>query len=200
MSTFAHTILLCLVAGAHVCGQVVSYEATSYPDDENWERRDTLFTADRWLHSSWFVQYAEIVDPGPPQLAEEDYYDYSLAVYSEAKAIFVEWRMVTDGPREGIPAVAPAALVVGGRMGILYHFTIAEDQVRFIDSDLTVFYFDVETGIPHTYRLEIYTGQVYRWLIDGEVALSGFPPGPYPTKDSVIAFGAAAAGGSITAR
>jgi hypothetical protein len=145
------------------------------------------------------VQYAEIVDPGPPEWPEQDYYEQSLPAYSNIESLFLEWRTETDGSREGIPAVAPAVITASGRMGIGYHFTIARDQVRFIDSDLTVLYVDIEPGLAHTYRLELRSDASYMWFIDGTIVDTGPAPGPYPTDDSVVVFGASAAGGPITA-
>jgi hypothetical protein len=102
-----------------------------------------MFLADRCLEAGWLVQQAEVVDPGPPEVPEDDFYRRSLAQFTGASALFFEWNMETDGPREGITGVAPAVLAVSGRMGIAYHFTIARDQARFIDSDLRVLYVDV---------------------------------------------------------
>jgi len=191
----------CLALVAPSLAAIVSYEGNSFPEDVGWERRETLFTADRWTQGGWFFQSADIVGPGPPEVPEEDIYDYSLAEFAGTEMLFVEWRMQTDGPREGIPAVAPAALVAGGRMGIWYHFTIAEDQVLFVrDPYVPAVWVDIEPDVPHTYRVELYVEELYLWYIDGELVDSGVPEGPYPTSDSVIVFGARAAGGTITAQ
>ncbi len=170
--------------------QVVSYEATSFfPEEVGWERDFTLFPADRWLENGWLVQFAEIVDPGPPEEVERDSYRRTIGEFSSSPTLFVEWTMFTDGPREGIQAVAPAALAAGGQMGIIYHFTIAEDQVRFIrGSQFPVLWIDIAPQIFHTYRIELYSDELYVWYIDGEEIDSGVPEGAYPTPDSVVAF------------
>ena len=86
-------------------------------------------------------------------------------------------------------------------MGIHYHFTIADDQVRFLrDPSVPIVWVDIEAGVPHTYRLELYGLELYVWCIDGEVVDSGVPEGPYPTSDSFIVFGAKAAGRPTTTR
>ena len=99
--------------------------------------------------------------------------------------------MRTDGPRSEIDGVAPAALVLGGLSGVLNHFTIADDRVRFLrDASVPIVWVDIEAGVPHTYRLELYGDQRYVWTIDDAVVDTGIPEGPFPTNDSVIAWAA----------
>jgi hypothetical protein len=200
VSAMMRLSLVLLALGTVAIAEVVTYEATSFPEDQGWERRDVLFPADRWIEDGWFFQHAEIVDPGPPQEVEQDLYDRSLAPFAGAATFFVQWRIETDGPREGIPAVAPAALSAYGYSGILYHFTIAEDQARFIDSDLSVLLIEIEPGVPHTYYLELHGTDSYVWYIDGTRIDAAEPEGPYPTSDSVIVFGARAAVEASTTR
>ncbi len=45
-------IAVAVVTPFQCSAQVVSYEGTSFPDDEPWERRDTLFIADGWLRTA----------------------------------------------------------------------------------------------------------------------------------------------------
>jgi hypothetical protein len=52
---------------------------------------------------------------------------------------------------------------------------------------------DIEPGIPHTYRLELFGSEFYSWSIDGQIIDAGVPEGAYPTSDSAIVFGARAA-------
>ncbi len=188
------TSAILLVAAGPALAQVVSYEAISlFPEqtDDGWVRLDTLYPAQRSLDGGFFVQYAQIVDPGPPEVPERDIYRRELDDMANAKSFFLHWTMEAQGPREGIEAVAPAAIVAGGQMGIFYHFTMAEDQVRFIDS-VSVFWVDIDPGVHH-YYLEVYPDQ-YNWYIDDELIVSRPPPGPYPTSDSAVVFGATAAG------
>ncbi len=188
------TIAILLVAAVPALAQVVSYEAISlFPEqtDDGWVRLDTLYPGDRWFDGGFFVQYAEVVAPGPPELPEQDHYRRELDDMAGSLSFFMHWAMQADGPREGIEAVAPAVITASGQMGIRYHFTMAEDRVRFIDSD-SVFWWDIDPGVHH-YYLEVYPDQ-YHWYIDGEVIVSGTPAGPYPTTDSFIVFGARAAG------
>ena len=197
---FKYALSLCLALVAPSLAGIVSYEGDSFPEDVGWQRSDRPYLPDRWIEDGWFVQYAEIVGPGPPEVPEDDYYRRYIADFAGASTFFVEWRMETDGPREGIPAVAPACLTASGRMGIYYHFTIAEDQVLFRrDPYVPSVWVDIEPEVAHTYRLEMYGEESYLWYIDGQLVDSGIPEGPYPTSDSVIVFGACAAGRTITA-
>ncbi len=196
-------ILLLVCARSVVIGQTVSYEADVFPEVDGWTRSDRLFLADRHLDDGRLVQHAEAVEFDPPLLDEDedDFYTKSLVAFAGVDAFFLEWRMETDGPREGFPNVSPAALVAGGNLGVNYHFTIARDQVLFIqDPLLPLVFVDTEPSVPHVYRLELFGTAFYRWLIDGQVVFHGIPEGPYPTADSVVVFGARAAGQPITAR
>jgi hypothetical protein len=184
-----YTITFFIASAVPVFAQVVSYEGTSFPEDNGWERIQVLFPGERWLDDGWLYQLVELLDPPERQ---QDFYKRSLAKFSAAETFFVQWRIETDGPREGIPNVSPASLVAGGRMGIFYHFTIAEDQVRFIDSDLSVLLINIEPGVPHTYYLELHGTDSYVWYIDGTPIDAADPEGPYPTSDSRITFGARA--------
>ena len=198
---FKYALSSCLALAAPLLAGVVSYEGNSFPEHVGWVRSDRLHLADRWIEDGWFIQYAEIVDPGPLYVPEDDFYRRYIPDLAGASTFFVEWRMDTDGPREGIPDVAPAAFVVSGRLGVYYHFTLAEDQVLFLrDPYIPSVWVDIDPDVPHTYRLELWGDELYLWYIDGQVADSGVPEGPYPTSDSVIGLGARAAGGPITAR
>ena len=72
------------VAAAPALAQVVAFEASSFPDREGWLRNETLFPADRWIEDGWLVNFAEIVDPGPPEVVERDSYRRSIAEFKLA--------------------------------------------------------------------------------------------------------------------
>ncbi|MFH1111176.1 MAG: PEP-CTERM sorting domain-containing protein [Planctomycetota bacterium] len=199
---FRYSLLLVVALGASAQAQTVSYQGTTFPEQDGWTRDEQLFPADRAIENGWLVQRADVVPQEPPFLdvSEQDFYRRSLSEFAWSDPFFIEWRMVTDGPRTGIPSASPAAIVAGGTSHAFYHFTIAEDQARLINADLSVLLVDIAPGVPHNYRLELYGTQSYRWLIDGQVVDSGIPEGPYPTADSEIVFGARAAGQTITDR
>ncbi len=98
--------------------------------------------------------------------------------------------MDTDGPRTEIVEVAPAYFVASGQRGIRYHFTIAEDQVRFLRGlPYPLVFVDIQPNVPHLYRLEVYGKYWFEWMIDGKVYSAGVPPKTYPTADSFIVWG-----------
>ena len=111
---------------------------------------------------------------------------------------FAEWRMVTDGISEEIPAVAPALVLVWDANALLYHFTIADDRVRFLrGSGLPTVYFDFEPG-TRTFRLELYgedLDEIYLFFIDGQLLSSGVPDGPLfnPVWGAQVNFSSSAA-------
>lgn len=96
---------------------------------------------------------------------------------------FAEWRLITTGIREELPYTAPAHLVVADGSTLLYHFTIADDRVRFI-RQLGVnptLYFDITAAEWHTFRVEVFgidLGETYVVYINGEIVDSGTAEGP----------------------
>lgn len=181
------TLLAAFYLAVPALGQVVSYEATLlYPEEEGWVRDPGDFLADRFLEEGWFVNVAEIVRG----VEEHDSYRRFIPEFSKTTDFWVEWRMSTNGPSEAIPAVAPAAVAVSGTIGIAYHFTIADDQVRLIqDVTFPFVWADIEPKTPHTHRLELCGTEEFKWFIDGALIYAGVPEGAYPTPDSRIVFG-----------
>jgi len=169
-----------------VGAQIVSYEATSFfPEEVGWIRDETAFPIDRFLEDGRLIQVAETV---PPNGWEQDSYRRFFPELAGSPTFFAQWRVETNGPSEAIPSVAPVAVAVSGVLGVAYHFTIAVDQVRFIqDVGLPQVWLDIEPGV-HTFRLELYGADEFLWYIDGDLVHSGVPEGPYPTPDSRVAF------------
>lgn len=193
-------VAIVLLAG-HAHAQVVSYDGTSFPEEAGlgWTRLNVGFLADRSIEDGWVVQLAEIV-PGPPIDGEQDFYRRELDDQADLPTWFLEWVVVSDGP-EAFGAVAPATIAAGGITGILYHFVIARDKMRFLrDPLLPILIVDIEPDVPHTYRLELAGAESYRFSIDDVEVDSGVPEGPYPTADSSITFGHRAAIEASTTR
>lgn len=190
----AFTVLFFLLPTTKVLAGIVSYDADVFPDQIGWARGTSLLFADRTILDGWLVQTAERVPYDEFMIEQDDIYRRPIDEFVGMYAFFVEWRMETDGPRTGFGNVSPAAVVAGGNFGISYHFTIANDQIRMIrDNLLPILFVDIEPGVPHTYRLELYGSDLYQFYIDGELIDSGVPEGAYPTLDSRIVFGARAA-------
>ena len=189
-----YTVVLLLALGARGFAQVVSYDGTAFPEDtgDGWIRSEQVYYADRWLEDGWLVQYAE-VQPDPPYEGEQDFYRRELDDHAALPTWCLEWVMQTDGP-EAFWDVAPACIVASGTSGVLYHFTIAEDQVRLKrDSYIPLVFADLTPGEAHVFRLELRnTGDTgtYVFTINGEVIDAGAAEGCYPSDDSFIVFGA----------
>jgi len=75
---------------------------------------------------------------------------------------------------------------MGNNAGVLYHITVASDLVQFFrDVDLPIWYIELEPGVPHTYRIELYPER-YAFYIDAYLIDEGAPEGPFPAHDSDI--------------
>ncbi|MCH7721349.1 MAG: hypothetical protein IH988_10250 [Planctomycetes bacterium] len=182
----------CSLAVASVHAQVVAYEGTSFPETEGWDR-DTFCEPERWLEADQLFQQVDL-DPCPPgPNGGRDSYSRSLSDFAGQSTFFVEWCMQTDGDSSEIDGTAPALLSAGGFSGVLYHFTIAKDQVRFLrDTLLPILWIDIEPEVAHTYRLELFGPDLYVWYIDSELIDWGVPEGAYPSEDATIDFRAKA--------
>ncbi|MCH7702426.1 MAG: hypothetical protein IID37_12140 [Planctomycetes bacterium] len=163
-----------------------SYECNSFPDEAGWEVVNEVCDAEQWLDGGWLFQHVETGCGGPPGGGQFDY-TRSLAEFIGEPAFFIEWRIETDGDQSEIDGVAPAALTAGGFGVVLYHFTIAKDQVRFIrDFEPPTLWIDIDPDVPHTYRLELFGEDLYIWYIDGQVIDSGIPGAAYPSSTPSI--------------
>jgi hypothetical protein len=63
------------------------------------------------IENGWLVQCADVVPQEPPflDISEQDFCRRSLSEFAGTEEFFFEWRMETDGPRDGFPNVSPAA-------------------------------------------------------------------------------------------
>ena len=173
-------------------GQVIEYNGDALPEERGWERSSRLFPPDRWLDRGWLHFRCEQVVPFNCA-GEDDFYRWDLYKFAGVPRFFAEWRVETDGPRSEIYDVAPASFVAAGTRGIVFHSTIARDQIRFfIDLHVPV-WIDIEPDTAHRFRLDIFSKFWYEFSIDGKAHVAGVPEGAYPTADSFIKWGARAA-------
>ncbi|MCZ6652581.1 MAG: hypothetical protein O7D91_06075 [Planctomycetota bacterium] len=177
--TALRTAGLVLVLAVASPADVYLYEASVPPVDAGWQLFQNWCGAQEWIKDGDLYHHVELC---PPWINGQmlDYF-HAIEEVSTTGEWFAEWRMVTDGISEEIPAVAPASVVVWDVNALLYHFTIADDRVRFLrGSGLPTVYFDFEPGI-HTFRLELYGAdldEIYLFFMDGQLLSSGVPDGP----------------------
>ncbi len=170
---------------------MVSLEGDSFPDDVGWIRSDRLYLAGRTLDNGAFLQSPRIIQANGSTVGQDDFYQYSLNGFSGSEAFFAEWRVETTGSRDEMVGVGPASFVFSGDFGILYHFTIASNRVLFLrDSFVPAVWVDIDPGVPHEYRLNLFGEDLYEFFIDGDLIDFGVPEGVYSTEDSRIVFGA----------
>ena len=120
-------VMLCPTLGP---AQVVSYEATSLPEDDGWEIFQlfcdpTIWTEDGWLFHD--VQMCEDSDPPEGQVAA---YHRSLAEFDGVDTFFVEWVVETTADRSEIPVGGGANISAWSNGGVNYAFFIARDQAK----------------------------------------------------------------------
>ncbi len=174
-----------LLLSAPGFAQVVSYEANSFPEPE-WERIVDC-TPERWIEDGWLHQEVEALQCDP--VSDTDAYIRELGEFDGVATFFVEWRIEADGDRAEIPFGGPAALGSGSFGPVNYTFFIARDQAKLNrDNRLPIVFVDIQPGVPHTHRLELYGAERYVWYIDGEVVDSGRPEGQYPSNTPSMAW------------
>ena len=168
-------------------GAAFAFEGDAFPEDVGWVRGGT-FDADRFLQDGWFIQQVDLGVWEPPPGGEQDSYTHSLGQFIGAAALSVEWRVATDAPRTEINGVGGGAFVLTGGP-VMYHFTMAEDQIRLVRGvPFENIWVDIEPGIPHTYRLEVFGADEFRWYIDDDLILSDVPEGCLLVSDASVNF------------
>ncbi len=173
--------------------QVVSYEGTSFPETESWER-STFCTPERLLAQGWLVQQVEPLECFDPPSGDRDSYVRSLSDFDGSGTFFVEWRVEADGPASEIPWGAPSALAVGSLGPVHYTFFIARDLAKLNrDNLLPIVFVQLAPGVPHTHRLELYGNKLYTWYIDGQAVDAGIPEGAFPSNTPSITWRARSA-------
>lgn len=173
--------------------QVVTYEASVFPELEGWEHRlaDTP-GADRSLDDGWFVQSLDLPDGWPEPTGDADFYKRSLSEFVDVDQFFIEWRAVTDNPswlldHSQVPAVVSAA----GNMGVVYHTTLTDSKTQlFRTTSIPLVFVEVLPGEPHVYRVEMRGSDSFAWFIDGTIVETGVPRNPYPDPTAFLIWGA----------
>ena len=185
-----HPIATWLLLGAAVpaLAQVFSSEFFGDPVSEGWDMVLQYCEPQTWNEAGWYHQQLDFdaCPPGPG--GGRDVYRRSLQALNGVTEFFAEFRVRTDGDRSEIPYGAPIVLVLGNNAGVAYHITVARDLVQFFrDADLPIWFIQIEPGVPHTFRTELYTGR-YAFYIDAYLIDEGLPEGTFLAHDSRISW------------
>jgi len=175
-------LLVVLLAAATARGGVFSYESGSLPLESGWQLLSEFCNPQEWLLDGCLFHHVDSCPGVPAPGGQQIGYTRSLADFDGETQFFVEWRVMTDGPKSEFTGVSPASVSAWSFGDVNYLFVIARDQAKLNrDNFLPIVFVDIEPDVPHTYRLELYGDAVYIWFIDGQVVDSGVPEGPYPS-------------------
>jgi len=174
------------MGSVQAAAQTVAYEGNDWPENVGWIRA-SFCNPPRTLIDDWLQQRVGPCPGDPLPGGQQESFRRGLGEFVGYASVFLEWRMVTDGPSSEIIGVAPASIVMAGNFGTNYHFTIARDQVRMIrDNLLPILYEPLSPDLPHTIRLELRTDASYALYVDSRVVEEGVPEGPFPQNDSAV--------------
>jgi len=167
---------------------VVSYEGETMPEEAGFVRF-FIYDPERWIEDGWFFQSIDQGGgTGGPYDGDYDRYDYDVSGFA-GLPFFVEWRLLTDAPDSEVDFHNGGAAVILNGPGVTYHFNIASGLARLLrEYPYPTVYFDIEPGVPHTYRLEVYGGNNFEFQIDGITVESGVPGDAFPAGDSELLF------------
>lgn len=173
--------VLALVSASVGLADVYSFECDSLPTSSGWTLNQVVCDPQQFSEDGHLFQEVPLCEENPEWSTRIDH-EKDIEDLGGLTSWFIEWRMMTTGISEEIPFVAPAALVAFDGNGMTYHFTIADDRVRFIrDLELPILYFDIVPGM-RTFRVELFgvdLGETYVVYIDGEIVDSGETEGPF---------------------
>ncbi|MFQ5415258.1 MAG: hypothetical protein ACE5E6_12445 [Phycisphaerae bacterium] len=168
---------------------VILYEGNALPERVGFERIQ-VFDADRWVHAGRFFQQIDIgAGSGGPYDGEYDGYQMALRPFI-ATPFFTEWRMMTDAPDSEVDGNNGGARMIAVGGGVNYHFNMASGLALILRGyPFPTLYFDIDPGVPHTYRLEVYGADYFEFRIDDIAMDSGLPEAEFPTADALVSFG-----------
>lgn len=178
--------LLVGAAAESAHAQVFSSEFFSDPVSEGWNLIVYYCDPETWNDQGWYHQQLDHDACPPDSRGGADAYRRSLEPFNGLVPFFAEFRLWTDGDRSGIFYGSPLVFALGNNAGVHYHVTVAADLVAFFrDTNLPGWLIDIEPGVPHTHRIELYPDR-YAFYIDAFLIDGGVPEGPFPGHDSEV--------------
>jgi len=172
-----------------VHASVNSSEFASDPVSEGWTQ--VLQFCEPIVETSGSLYIQNLNMDACPKAGEgaQDAFRREIEDYNGSAAWYLEFRVRTTGDSEDIIFGAPIALSAANSFGVLYHITVADDQLQLIrDLGLPILLIDLEPGIPHTIRLELEENPIpsYSWYINGYLVDNGSAEGGFPADNSTI--------------
>ena len=179
------TWLVLSAASIPALAQVYTSEFFADPVSEGWDSIQKI-CAETWVDDGLYFQQFDFLTCSLESEAGQDAYFRSITEFDGEPQFFLEFRVQTGGDRSEIPRGAPVAVAMGNFGGISYNTTVSRDQVKFLrDIDLPILFIEIEPGVSHTYRIELYP-EWYVFYIDGDITDEGVPEGPFPAHDPRI--------------
>jgi hypothetical protein len=171
-----------MIVSLEARAQVITYEGNVFPEAVGWQRLDVGI--ERSLKDGWFIHSL--------RQQEQDFYRYDTGGISGlTDHFFVEWRAITDNPQWLIDEwQVPAVVAPGGTRGVNYHVVMTESAAVLLrDIFIPRVIVPINVGEPHTYRIVVLP-DAYVWYIDGVLADTGVPEGPFPDPTATLTWGA----------
>ncbi len=182
--------LLTLSAG-QARAQIFSSEFFSDPVSEGWPLLQQYCGPILWNEDSAYHQQLgfDACPEDPPPGGGQDEYVVSVSEYNGVSRWFYEFRLTTNGDRSEIPGGAPTSFVAFNSFGESYGVNVARDQVKFYrDTLIPNVFVDVESGVPHTIRLELNNEETptFKWFLDGQLIDAGMGEDFFPSDNARI--------------
>lgn len=191
--------LPCVCSAALAVAQVVSYEGTSFPENDGWVREEPGCSPEREIISGWLVMDMELGCFPPPSGGDQDIYTHSISEFDQNPRFFVEYLVFPDGPSSEMPWGSPAVMSAWSQGPVFYYFQLSRDKVRlYRGNKFPAPFISVDSTIPHRHRLEIYGTTFFAWYVDGQVVDSGIPEAQYPSYNPSISWSGRAAHFPVT--